>query len=72
MAFYERIFAGVTKWVAPTRLIKPAYDLACQHGLGAMDALHLAAASAAKAEFVSAEKPTKPIYLAYAGAVSIY
>ncbi len=72
IAFYERFFAGVTKWITPTRLIKPAYNLACQYGLGAMDALHLAAASAAKAEFVSAEKLTKPIYSAYAGAVSIY
>lgn len=72
VAFYERFFAGVTSWVTPARLIKPAYDLACRHGLGAVDALHLAAASATKAEFVSAEKPTKSIYSAYAGSVSIY
>jgi len=29
--------------------------------LGAIDALHVAAASASAAELISAEKPTKPI-----------
>jgi hypothetical protein len=51
---------------------QPAFDLACKYGLGAMDALHLAAAMSAGAEFVSAEKPTKPIYSAYVNAASIY
>lgn len=72
IAFYERFFKGVTIWVDPASIIQPAYDLACKHGLGAMDALHLAAAIAAGAEFVSAEKPSKPIYSAYAGTASIY
>lgn len=71
-AFYERFFNGVRIWIDPVSTIQPAYDLACQHGLGAIDALHLAAAITAGAEFVSAEKPTKPIYSAYANAVSIY
>lgn len=71
-AFYERFFQSVTIWIDPASIIQPAYDLACQHGLGAIDALHLAAVSAASAEFVSAEKPTKPIYSAFANAVSIY
>jgi predicted nucleic acid-binding protein len=71
-AFYERFFKGVVTWIDPTSIIQPAYTLACQHGLGAIDALHLAASIAAGAEFVSAEKPTKPIYSAYASAVSIY
>jgi predicted nucleic acid-binding protein len=71
-AFYERFFKGVTTWIDPASIIQPAYHLACQHGLGAIDALHLAAAIAARDEFVSAEKPTKPIYSAYADAVSIY
>jgi predicted nucleic acid-binding protein len=70
--FYERFFKGVTIWIDPASIIQPAYNLACQHGLGAMDTLHLAAANAAGAEFVFAEKPTKPIYSAYASAVSIY
>lgn len=70
-AFYERFFRGVTTWIDPASVIQPAYTLACQHGIGAIDALHLATAIAANAEFVSAEKPTKPIYSAYANAVSI-
>lgn len=71
-AFYERFFQGVTTWIDTASIVQPAYDLACQYGLGAIDALHLAAAIAAGAEFVSAEKPTKPIYSAYASAASIY
>jgi predicted nucleic acid-binding protein len=72
IAFYERFFKGVAPWIDDASIIQPAYDLACQYGLGAVDALHLAAAVAAGAEFVSAEKSTKPIYAAYAGAVSIH
>ena len=71
-AFYERFFKGVSSWVSPASIIRPAFDLACLHGLGAMDALHLAAAIKVGAEFVSAEKPTKPIYSAYTNAVTIY
>lgn len=58
--------------VSPASIVRPAYDLACLYGLGAMDALHLAAAIKVGAEFVSAEKPTKPIYPAYSNAVTIY
>jgi predicted nucleic acid-binding protein len=71
-AFYERFFKGVATWVEPASLIQPAYDLACQYGLGAIDALHLAAAMSTNAEFISAERPSKPIYSAYAKALSIY
>jgi predicted nucleic acid-binding protein len=53
-------------------LLTPAYDLACKHALGAMDALHLAAAQSVNAEFISAERPTKPIYTAYSATFSIY
>ncbi len=38
----------------------------------ALDALHLAAADNFSAEFVSAERPTKPIYRAYSNITSIY
>jgi predicted nucleic acid-binding protein len=72
IAFYERFFKGVSTWIDAAPIIQPAYYLACQYGLGAVDALQLAAAVAAGAEFVSAEKSTKPIYAAYAGAVSIH
>jgi predicted nucleic acid-binding protein len=71
-AFYERFFQGVATWIAPASVIQPAFDLACQYGLGAVDALHLAAAISIGAEFISAEKPTKPIYSAYTNAASIH
>lgn len=70
--FYETFFRRVQIWVEPTDIYTNAFQLACQHALGALDALHLAAANYANAEFVSAEKPTKPLNRAYARAVSIY
>jgi predicted nucleic acid-binding protein len=70
--FYETFFRRVQVWVDPADIYDDAYLLACQHALGAMDSLHLAAAAFVNAEFVSAEKPTKPLYRAYKQAVSIY
>jgi hypothetical protein len=70
--FYERFFDSVTQWADAATLIAPAYLIACQYGLGALDALHLAAANNFSAEFVSAEKTTKPIYRAYSNITSIY
>ena len=72
LAFYQRFFKGVTTWIDEAALIQPAIDLACKHGLGGMDALHLAAAVGADAELISAEKPTKPIYGAYSNVSSVY
>lgn len=70
--FYETFFAGVAQWADDAALIAPALALASQHGLGAIDALHICAADQFGAEFVSAEKPTKPIYRAYSNISSIY
>ena len=70
--FYETFFAGVSHWADDVALITPALALASQYGLGALDALHLCAADQLGAEFVSAEKPTKPIYHAYSNISSIY
>jgi predicted nucleic acid-binding protein len=70
--FYQRFFSRVTHWLDEEPLIQPALDLACQYGLGAMDVLHLAAAIAMNAEFISAERPSKPLYQAYQNALSIY
>jgi predicted nucleic acid-binding protein len=70
--FYETFFAGVSHWADDAALISPALALASQHGLGAIDALHICAADQLGAEFVSAEKPTKPIYRAYSNISSIY
>lgn len=72
LKFYEKFFAGVTHWADDAALIAPALALASQHGLGAIDALHICAADQFGAEFVSAEKPTKPIYRAYSNISSIY
>jgi predicted nucleic acid-binding protein len=72
IVFYETFFAAVQDWIDCAPLITPAYNLACQYGLGAMDALHLVAADSGNAEFVSAEKPTKPIYRAYPNITSVY
>jgi predicted nucleic acid-binding protein len=71
--FYERFFRAVTVWVdVDSSLLDSAYKLACNYGLGAMDALHLAASEAMMAEFDSAERITKPIYAASANVVTIY
>lgn len=70
--FYETFFAGVSHWADDAALISPALALASQYGLGALDALHICAADQFGAEFVSAEKPTKPIYRAYSNISSIY
>jgi predicted nucleic acid-binding protein len=71
-AFYEKFFSTVMQWADSSALIAPAYAIACQHGLGALDALHVAATDSFSAEFVSAERTTKPIYRAYSNITSIY
>ena len=70
--FYETFLANVSHWAEPASLLTPAYEIGCQFGVSALDALHLAAAGMFAAEFVSAEKPTKPIYRAYKNISSIY
>ncbi len=70
--FYETFFRRVQTWIDPADIYDDAYQLACQYALGAMDAFHLASAAFVKAEFVSAERPTKPLYRAYQQVVSIY
>ena len=60
--FYEEFFDSVEHWVPSSpELAESAFDLACRFGLGAMDALHVAAAKARGAELVTAERPTKPM-----------
>ena len=71
LRFYQRFFNKVAIWVDEATIIQPALTLACQYGLGGMDALHLAAI-ASNAEFISAEKPSKPFYQAYSRTFSIY
>jgi predicted nucleic acid-binding protein len=63
-SFYETYFDAVIAWAAcGDRLVSSALELAQKYGLGAMDALHLTAAEIVGAkEFVTAEKPTSPIF----------
>jgi predicted nucleic acid-binding protein len=62
--FYELFFSAVTHWADDIeRIIQDAERIACQYGLAAMDALHIAAAlSIGAEEFATTEKPTKPMF----------
>jgi predicted nucleic acid-binding protein len=70
--FYETFFQAVEKWADCSILLAPAYEISRVYAVGVIDALHIAAAAQLGAEFVSAEKPTKPIYRAYQNITSIY
>lgn len=70
--FYEAFFKRVAVWIEPQAFVDDAYDLACRYGLGAMDALHVAAAAFIKAEFFSTEKAGKPLYQAYKQAIPLF
>ena len=72
LQFYQRFFSKVTHWIDEATLIQPAITLACQYGLTGLDALHVVAAQSVNAEFVSAERPTKPMYAAYLNSLSVY
>jgi predicted nucleic acid-binding protein len=63
-SFYEAFFDAVIEWAAPLdTVIQDAYQEACRLGLSAVDALHVAAAMAVRAdELVTTEKPGKPIH----------
>lgn len=62
--FYEEFFSAVTYWATDLeKVVKDAYDIGCQYGLAAMDALHIAAALSLEAsEFITTEKTTKPMF----------
>ena len=64
VAFYEAYFDAVAYWATDVENILTAgYQEAAEFGLGAMDALHIAAAVATEAdEFITSEKPSKSIY----------
>jgi predicted nucleic acid-binding protein len=51
-------------WSGDTKqLIQNAYQLAIRYGLSAIDALHIAVALQGVAdEFITTEKPTKPLH----------
>ena len=62
--FYQTFFSAITYWADDTeKIIQGGYKVACKYGLAAMDALHIAAAiSVGAEEFITTEKPTKPMY----------
>lgn len=62
--FYEEFFSNVIYWANDLeKIVQDANNTACKYGLAAMDALHIAAALSVDAEeFVTTEKPTKPMF----------
>lgn len=62
--FYEAFFSAVSYWAIDVdSIIRNAYREASEFGLGAMDALHVAAAVSVEAtEFITNEKPNKSIH----------
>lgn len=62
--FYETFFNNVTYWAPDlNKIVQDAYQIGGQYGLAAMDALHIAAAlSIGAEEFITTEKPTKPMF----------
>jgi predicted nucleic acid-binding protein len=65
-SFYLAFFDCVNYWAKiNAALIRRTHEVAGRYGLSAMDALHLAAAISLKAdEFVTCEKPGKPLFRA--------
>ena len=60
---YQEYFDSVSHWAPSSpELSNKALDLAREHGLGAVDALHVAAAEAKGAELVTTERPTQPMF----------
>jgi predicted nucleic acid-binding protein len=62
--FYETFFSAVLYWANDVeRIMHDAYNIGCQYGLAAIDSLHVAAALSVNAEeFLTTEKPTKPMF----------
>jgi predicted nucleic acid-binding protein len=63
VAFYEAVFNRADNLPWDSAALQNAYTIAERHGMAAMDAIHVALAIAADVdEFVTAEKPNKPIF----------
>ncbi|MDY6803792.1 MAG: PIN domain-containing protein [Cyanobacteriota bacterium] len=62
--FYETFFTGCTYWANELEsILELAQKLASERGLGAIDALHVAAAISVNAdELITTEKPSKPMH----------
>jgi predicted nucleic acid-binding protein len=64
IAFYEAFFQEVKQWVETDSLLtEAAFDLAAEHGLAALDALHATAAlRAGAAEMITTERSVTPLH----------
>jgi hypothetical protein len=63
LAFFEAVFGQAENVAWNSLALKQAQSIAESHGIAAMDAIHVAHAIAAGVdEFISAEKPTKPMF----------
>jgi predicted nucleic acid-binding protein len=61
--FYEEFFANVRRVPISKKLLEEAFQVACQFGLSACYAIHIAAARRAKClEFIKTEKQSKPLF----------
>lgn len=61
--FYEEVFSQAENIPWDHAALQQALVIAESHGVAAMDAIHVAhAAMAGVTEFISAEKPTKPMF----------
>lgn len=61
--FYEAVFSQAENIAWDESALQQAHTIAESHGVAAMDAIHVAHAMVAGVdEFVSAEKPTKPMF----------
>ncbi len=62
--FYKEYFYAVTAWARDLNtIVDNAFDEATRHDIAPRDALHICAAvEAGASEFVTAEKPTKPMF----------
>ena len=61
--FYEAFFAAAEFVEASPTLVSAAFEEARRAGLGAVDALHVAAAKRASVEeFITVERPTRPVF----------
>jgi predicted nucleic acid-binding protein len=60
---YEAFFAAAELVEVSQVLVSAAFEEARQAGLAAMDALHVAAAKRASVdEFITVERPTRPVF----------
>lgn len=63
LELYEAVFSQAENIAWDSAALQHALAIAESHGVAAMDAIHVAhAAVAGVAEFISAEKPTKPMF----------